>query len=385
MSLISIFSYFLVRKRKIGVLSVSIVINCFSIFFLTYTISLLNNSTHLSIYFTILSILGFFWIQTLLIFDNKLNVYWNLVLSIFVYGFLYNYSDLSFFNHLKNGGFILFIFSMINIFLVYYKNNLLRNKFKLNYDQENLIKELNKDLSLARKIQIKLLPLNVNYIEPFQIYSKYNPKDEVGGDIFDITKLENNKLRIMLADATGHGIQAALITMLIKSEYESIKGACSNPITVVEVLNYIFFTKYYQLNCIFSLIVVDLDPENEELTYCSAGHPDQILIQKNNLEVLKGTGKIIGVYENSVFNQLTYSFSNTDKLLLFTDGIYEEFNEKEEEYGEERLILYIQNNFHKQMSEFVDGIIESITKFINNKNIHDDITIIGIDYKQPNI
>ena len=117
---------------------------------------------------------------------------------------------------------------------------------------------IKRDLVLAKKIQDSILPKNLSDITHLNISTFYSPMDEVGGDFFDITQLHEGQIRIFLADATGHGIQGALITMAIKSEYESLKMNIPDPKDLLEFLNNEFLRKFHSINAFFSCILPDL-------------------------------------------------------------------------------------------------------------------------------
>ena len=86
-------------------------------------------------------------------------------------------------------------------------------------------------------------------------YTKYLPMVEVGGDFFYITEMNQRVTRVFLADATGHGVQSALITMLIKSEYENLADQIPNPSDLLFSLNNIFVNKYHNLTTFFSSFI----------------------------------------------------------------------------------------------------------------------------------
>ncbi|MCX7997855.1 MAG: SpoIIE family protein phosphatase [Leptospiraceae bacterium] len=128
------------------------------------------------------------------------------------------------------------------------RQSLEKAKIELEIKVEERTKELNrsleiiqKDLVFSGKIQKKLLPSSSLTISNIKIQSIYKPMGEVGGDFFDIAQLKDGIIRILIADATGHGVQAALITMLIKSEYETLKTIIDSPAQLLEMLNITFF------------------------------------------------------------------------------------------------------------------------------------------------
>ena len=244
---------------------------------------------------------------------------------------------------------------------------------------ERLLSNIRQDLNFAKKIQKKLLPYSSYKFESININSLYLPMVEVGGDIFDFYPIDKNKVRVFLADATGHGVEAALITMLIKSELESLKQQSLSPGQLLQVLNDTFYNKYNSLSFFFSCFVVDINLQKRELVYSSAGHPEQYLIDSENFSFLKNKGILIGVKNNQTFAESILPFPIGTKLLLFTDGLYEEFNEKEEEFGEDRIISIIKSKQNQSINDIIHNLELNLKSFLKETPYQDDITIIGIE------
>ena len=242
---------------------------------------------------------------------------------------------------------------------------------------------IQKDMELAQKIQYNLLPSNLEIFEPYKIVVKFLPMIEVGGDIYDVCKLEDGKLRIFIADATGHGIQAAFVTMLIKSEYEKIKFNNYGPATLLTILNDEFLEQYKSLTVFFTCFIVDISIENQNMKYSSAGHPDQFLIDERGVTPLSRTGKIVSFVEGVTYLEKTEVFSQSSKLLLFSDGIYEEFNQNKEEYGTERLKKLIEINSKSSIPVLLKRVVKDVVDFTgkNRVNEFDDVTLIGVSVK----
>ncbi|HCL55928.1 MAG TPA: hypothetical protein DHW82_02845 [Spirochaetia bacterium] len=237
------------------------------------------------------------------------------------------------------------------------------------------------DIKMARKIQKALLSSELKEDYPISLFAYYKPQSEIGGDIYDITSLSKNKLRLFLADATGHGIQAALITILIKSEYEKIKNFDLPPDEILKILNNSFAYQYSQLTIFFSCILLDIDFQNGKIEYSSAGHPAQFLIKSENILEIKSKGKLIGLAENAKYTLKTTPFVPSDKLLLFSDGLFEEFNEQGEELLEEGLLKLVKKIQNAPIHELGNYLVSSLEQYIGKGAPQDDITLIGIEYQ----
>jgi serine phosphatase RsbU (regulator of sigma subunit) len=239
--------------------------------------------------------------------------------------------------------------------------------------------QIKKELFFAREVQNSLLSLDVSEIGGLKISSHYIPASEVSGDFFDIAELSNGNIRIFIADATGHGMRAALITMLLKSEYETVKGVMSSPGQLLRVLNNIFVEKYASLNSFFTCYIMDVDTQNGQITYTSGSHPNQILIKSEKVVPLKITGKLFGYIPNVVYEESTATFEKGDKLVIFTDGIYEEFNKQREQFGEERLYDCIHRERRENVQNLGTKILEHLNVFLEGAEKQDDITLLVIE------
>ncbi len=242
---------------------------------------------------------------------------------------------------------------------------------------------IQEDISLARRIQENILQSRLGPDSRFAFDIRFYPMSEVGGDIYDIVEIKPGILRVLLADATGHGIQAALVTMLIKGEYEKLKYQHVAPSEVMEILNNEFFVRYGNMSVLFSCVIVDIDINTRSVRYASAGHPDQYIIRRGDVTVLKRTGKIIGFGRDLSYGCGEISISPEDKLILFSDGIYEEFDMDMKEYGELRLMEVIRKCSREPAQIITRSIIQDVRDFTGSDriNANDDVTIICVEMR----
>lgn len=237
------------------------------------------------------------------------------------------------------------------------------------------------DLLLAKKIQNRVLSKTIKKKQGIECHIHYYPMNEVGGDIYDVIEVEKGLYRIFLADAAGHGIQAALVTMIIKGEYEKVKHYKKINV-LLENLNNSFIELYESLNVFFSCFVVDIDLNNGHIVYSSAGHPDQYLIKEDSIEKLSHTGKLVGILPDAGYTTKREKISKGDRIFIFTDGLYEEFNREEVEFGEKRLYDIIEKYKKEKTTVIITTLLEALAHhigFSNKLSVYDDITLIGID------
>ncbi|HNV46047.1 MAG TPA: SpoIIE family protein phosphatase [Spirochaetota bacterium] len=238
---------------------------------------------------------------------------------------------------------------------------------------------MKEDLILAKNIQDNMLPPRVSRSGSLNIFVEYLPLIEVGGDLYDVFERADGSVRILIADATGHGIVAALFTMLIKSEYEKLKDVIDDPSELFERLNTIFFVSYKPLKMFFTGFLADINPMKSTIRYSSSGHPSQYLIRDGELIELPNTGRPVAIWDEALCETRHEEFRPGDRLLLFTDGLFEEFNRAKEQFGESRLRDLIKQNAHRDARELVTSLVRDLMRYIDSAELNDDITIIGIE------
>ncbi len=243
---------------------------------------------------------------------------------------------------------------------------------------QNIIQQ---DLSLAKKIQQNTLLMHSTLPSELKISPVYIPMSEVGGDFYCINKLNESTYRIFLADATGHGVQAAMITMAVKGIYDNIKLYELEVNTILEIFNNDFINRYHSLNSFLTAIIIDINIQTQKIIFASAGHPAAILLQDDSYRLLGKTGGMIGIRKNELYHSNEMMFYPNERLYLFTDGIFEQFNSLDEEFGEDRLYSSLLKNFHLNIEHSIQEVLTQLDKFLDGKRRQDDITILGVEYK----
>ncbi len=245
----------------------------------------------------------------------------------------------------------------------------------------NTLNKIYRDINTAKKIQTSILPKLEKFKDELELHTIYLPMSEVGGDIFDIHFINKKIIRFFIADATGHGIQASLITMAIKTIYDSLKNLEIPPNEVLEILNNQFINSFQTLKTYFTGGILDLNLESKKISYSGGGHPYPILIKNDKTSLnLKTRGTLVGAIENFKFGLIETDFKDDFELFIFTDGIFEEWNDKMEEFGVENLeqeLSIHDGSLHVKM----ENILNKIFSFMQNQPVADDITFIGVKLK----
>jgi phosphoserine phosphatase RsbU/P len=241
--------------------------------------------------------------------------------------------------------------------------------------KETLEKEkLEKDLEIARNIQQNLLPKKIPISELYQIAAINKTAKMVGGDFFDVVELDENRLLLAIADVSGKGIQASLLMAnlqaFLKSIYKQnykIEEASNflNDLVSENTTNGSFITFFWGI----------LDLVSKEFTYVNMGHNPPLLIRDNKITKLKKGGMILGVMKTVIpYEYETVVLNNNDALILFTDGVTEAMNLKNEEYSDERLEKLCLTIADHDAEKILDIILTDTNNHTSGAEQSDDIT-----------
>ncbi len=236
------------------------------------------------------------------------------------------------------------------------------------------------DIQLARKIQMALLPANIPDLKKLKIAFKYEPIMGVGGDFIDIHYREGmNELGLFICDVSGHGASSAMIASMVKMSLNSWGKFIKSPARAfAEIKNLLrgkigdnFITAY--MCCI--------DLKSGVITSACAGHPAMVIIRKNSeIELVKPSGLILFDLKDSVYEEARSVLNDGDKLVLYTDGVFETINSAGEMIGVERFIQMLKENYYLNAEGLCQKIYNDIFTFPGNI-IEDDFALLVAEYR----
>jgi serine phosphatase RsbU (regulator of sigma subunit) len=243
--------------------------------------------------------------------------------------------------------------------------------------QESLEKQrLDEELALARQIQLGLLPKAYPRREFFELCAFTQPARQVGGDYYDFLETEEGRLGIVIADATGKGIPAAMLMSLV---HASLRAEIRNrlcPSRVIANVNQLIFSSTSSEK-FATVFYGELDPPKRKLIYCNAGHNYPVVIhQDGGIEFLDTGGLILGAFDDAVYEKGEVPLQRNDIIFFYSDGLTENFNDKDEEFGEKRLLDLLLKNRSLGPEALRDRIIEEANNFTGGIPPYDDFTIV---------
>ncbi|MEI0611642.1 PP2C family protein-serine/threonine phosphatase [Brachyspira pilosicoli] len=244
---------------------------------------------------------------------------------------------------------------------------------------DNMRKKYKKDMKNAKKIQSFMLPKKMPNNEYLSSYSFYNPVEIIGGDFFDYVYLndDSNEILFIISDVSGHGVDAAIITAVIKTAFRDLSKSFTSVRDLLHDINDTLINMmpsgYYS-----TMIVAKLDLKNRVLTYSNASHTPLLAIRNNSIKEYRNGGTIIGLFPTAYFHEEDIKLNNGDVFLFFTDGIIEASKSKNkyDVYGIDRLKDMFISNSEYSSETIVETIKKDFYEYLDYRSPDDDCSIV---------
>ena len=250
------------------------------------------------------------------------------------------------------------------------------------------VERMNDELQLAAHAQRELLPRELPSLHGVSVATLWRPAQWVSGDIYDVLQLDEDHIALFLADAVGHGVTAALMTMVISQSLTThvTDGSVERilePSEVLASLNGQLLGRRMHPSRFATAVYAVVDCRRRVLTVATAGHPPPFMIRKNGeSEFLNTSGGLLGVFEDEVYDQLEVPLSPGDRLLLYTDGFEQAFPNTEGEAAPCANTHY-RTEFgklseHDNPQDIIDAISRRLDVQQGSLNQADDLTLLCV-------
>ncbi len=230
-------------------------------------------------------------------------------------------------------------------------------------------------MAKARDIQQHVLPC-VQSTPGLTMASLFLPADEVGGDYYDvITRLDETVL-LCVADVSGHGVSAAMSTVLLRSLLHTASENYCSPKEILDFVNRRFVEATLPGD-FATAILVELDLRSRRLEYVSAGHETAWLLSTDGeRRALESTGLILGIDEDATWKSRKYDLAQGERLLIVTDGVTETHGANGTLFGRDRLIELLSDCEDLSLDEVAEQIKHALVAFRQESKQHDDVTVL---------
>jgi len=231
------------------------------------------------------------------------------------------------------------------------------------------------DWEEAQRTQLGFLPKEIPEIPGCEFSGAWLPVRGIGGDYFDVLRLDANRFALCIADVAGKGIAAALLMSNLQATVRSLAAQNLDPAELTERVNRLvgentapdrFITFFYAA----------FDAQNRRMLYSNAGHNAPIVLGRDgSVSRLSCGGQALSISGGQCYEQEEVILTEGDRLILFTDGITETTDRHGEEFGETRLLAVLQENRALGATKIQKNILSRIAEF-NGENFQDDATLV---------
>jgi len=240
--------------------------------------------------------------------------------------------------------------------------------------------QIQKQLDMASVIQRSILPGKIDDWNELKFAVRYLAMEKIGGDFYDVHLLKDDKIGIMIADVSGHGIPAALVTTMAKMSFGNAGAKYDSPKKIFQEMNQSILD-HVKTQDYMTCFMLAID-EDYNVLYSNASHQKALLLRRTGeIEQLDTNGLFIGAIEEAreSYDEKKTKLEYGDRIIMYTDGIPEAINEERQEYSNRRLEDVIKRSRALPVEGFADAVMNDVRQFIGNEQLVDDITCLVIE------
>ena len=239
---------------------------------------------------------------------------------------------------------------------------------------------MKRDLQIAREIQMWLLPVNPPAVPGLEVAFATRPANTVAGDYYDVfpralAQGANQTYLLAVADVAGKSIPAALLMATFQASLKTLSATPCPLGDLVERMNHYICTNSQSGLRFTTAFLGEYDPHTRTLTYINAGHNAPIVRRSpGTIERLEVGGLPLGIQDQTVYQTGSTVIEPNDWLVIFTDGVIEAVNDRDQEYGEHRLLGVLNRGIHDPPAKLLSRMMVDLDFFVGATPQHDDIT-----------
>jgi sigma-B regulation protein RsbU (phosphoserine phosphatase) len=233
------------------------------------------------------------------------------------------------------------------------------------------------ELKLARKVQMGLMPKPPAPRGKLKIAVQYTPANALGGDVYDFRTLDDDKLGILVADISGHGVNAALLSGMVKTLAAPLTATTANPGDVLSGLD-TAVEQYFPEGFFCTGFYAIVDESNGSLVYAGVGHPPGLIVGPHGSRQLDSENGLLGIGLVDSTAGGTDHLAPGESLLLYTDGLPDAMNPADVLFGQDRILVVLESKKTASPAEIIAAIEEAVERHVTPGQPHDDINLVLI-------
>jgi len=250
--------------------------------------------------------------------------------------------------------------------------------------QEALAKQkIEHELQLAEHVQSTLMPEKRIEYDDLSVSAYYNMAGQVGGDFYDIMNLGNGKYLVVVADVSNKGVPAALIMTSVRSYVRAVADNLVSLADLASKVNRHLSRDIEKLGSMFvTMFFCLIDTKAKKIYSVNAGHPPGIVINDKKMEKLKVGGTLIGQFPDAKFTEKISDLNIGDRLIIFTDGIFECVNSNGDMLGLEKALSFFREHQKSSWEKFVKDLNDLLLEYSFDQGRVDDTTLLLVEVKK---
>ncbi len=245
--------------------------------------------------------------------------------------------------------------------------------------------EMESEFKVAHRIQESLLPPRERKIHGWHLFGTVRPASTVAGDYFDYIELPDGRIGVLVADASGHGVAAGLLMAMLKSQMSNLTVEDEDPQALFQRLNRSvrrLAPKHTFVTAAFVILPTTnfAASQQNQVEILTVGHPPVLLYHAATkaVEEIRTPAPALGLNENLAVDSVKCAVETGDLLLLYTDGLFEQFDAKNSEWGMENVKKVLKQFTHLAPPLLCEQIFGRGMKHRGNQPQHDDITLVAV-------
>jgi len=243
-------------------------------------------------------------------------------------------------------------------------------------ERDRQLSEIQKELEIARRIQLSILPGAFPQSASFRVAVRYVPMTSVAGDFYDFIVADGSQAGLLIADVSGHGVPAALIASMVKVAATSQLASAADPARLLAGMNVVLCGNTQEQ--FVTAAYIFLDAGSKTFRYSAAGHPAMLLLRRGEVMEIVENGLILAAFDYAMYAETTRPLERGDRFLLYTDGIIEAANSRGDAFGQDALSALLQQTAALMPAAAADEIVSAVQRWSALQE--DDLTVLICDY-----
>ncbi len=240
-------------------------------------------------------------------------------------------------------------------------------------------KKIQFELDLARKVQRALMPRPPRPRGVLRTAVRYTPANQLGGDVYDFYRLEENRLGILVADVSGHGVNSAMLSGMVKALSVGLSIAVLEPGELLAGLD-VSLEQYFPEGYFCTGFYLIADEETGLIRYAGVGHPPAIIVGPNGARNLESNPGLLGVGMVDGTSGSSDRIAPGESLVIYTDGLPDAMDPSDVLFGEERLKAVLQSHHGADPAKILDEVEQAVNKHTFPGSAADDINMVVVQH-----